>query len=114
MRIFAVLFMEEADAFIQDLEFKKLKKVLYTIDLAEKTQDARLFKKLSGNIWEFRTLTGGQQIRLLAFWDKRSPLETLVIATHGFVKKTAKVPACELAKAERLRLEYCKQTKPKP
>jgi hypothetical protein len=28
--------MEEADAFIQDLEFKKLKKVLYTIDLAEK------------------------------------------------------------------------------
>lgn len=37
--------MEEADAFIQGLEYKKLKKVLYTIDLAEKTQDARLLKK---------------------------------------------------------------------
>ncbi|MFN3802894.1 hypothetical protein [Belliella pelovolcani] len=29
----------------------------------------------------------GLQIRLLAFWDKDGSEETLVLATHGFVKK---------------------------
>jgi phage-related protein len=114
MHFFTVLFMEEARNFIQSLGHKEIKKVLYNLDIAEKTQDSRLFKKLGGNIWEFRVLSGGQQIRLLAFWDKRSSIETLVIATHGFVKKTGKVPAREIARAEKSRLEYFQQTKPQP
>lgn len=31
---------------------------------------------------------------------------TLVIATHGFVKKTQKTPKREIEKAEQLRKEY--------
>jgi phage-related protein len=42
--------------------------------------------------------------RLLAFWDTEE--ETLVIATHGFIKKTQKTPAKEIAKAEAMRKEY--------
>lgn len=48
--------------------------------------DADLFKKLSDEIWEFRTLYQGLQYRLLAFWDKTDHSEIMVIATHGFVK----------------------------
>lgn len=39
-----------------------------------------------------------------AFWDTEE--ETLVIATHGIVKKTQKTPLKEIAKAEEIRKEY--------
>ena len=55
--------------------------MFYNIDLAEQTNDPKLFKKLQKDIWEFRTLFEGKQIRLLAFWDKDSKTETLVFAT---------------------------------
>jgi phage-related protein len=42
--------------------------------------------------------------RLLSFWDTVN--ETLVIATHGFVKKTQKTPEKEIAKAEYIRNIY--------
>ncbi len=48
----------------------------------------------------------GQQIRLLAFWDKSDNKETLVIATHGFIKKVDKVPQNELERAKRIKNEY--------
>lgn len=83
-----------------------IRKILYNIDLAEQTNDPRLFKKLSHEIWEFRTRYGGLQIRLLAFWDKDESGSTLVVATHGFVKKTNKVPGKELLRAIRIRKMY--------
>jgi hypothetical protein len=43
---------------------------------------------------------------LLAFWDKKDNKETLVIATHGFIKKVDKVPANEINRALRLRDKY--------
>ncbi|HOI01091.1 MAG TPA: type II toxin-antitoxin system RelE/ParE family toxin [Bacteroidales bacterium] len=78
------------------------------IDLAEQTNDSKLFKKLQKDIWEFRTNFAGLQIRLLAFWDRSDNKETLVIATHGFIKKVNKVPASEIARAVRLRDKYFK------
>jgi hypothetical protein len=36
---------------------------------------------------------------LLAFWDKTSATETLVVSTHGFIKKRSKVPDNEIQKA---------------
>jgi len=65
-----------------------------------------LFKKLQDDIWEFRKKFGGLQIRLLAFWDKSDNKNTLVIATHGFIKKVDKVPANEIHRAVRLRNKY--------
>ncbi|MCF8459252.1 MAG: type II toxin-antitoxin system RelE/ParE family toxin [Flavobacteriales bacterium] len=92
MRYFETRFLEDADRFVASLDQKTIKKVFYNIDLAEQTNDPKLFKKLQKDIWEFRTKFGGVQIRLLAFWDKTENSETLVIATHGFVKKVDKVP----------------------
>jgi phage-related protein len=106
MRYFETRFLEEAKAFIAKLDPKTVKKVFYNIDLAEQTNDPRLFKKLQHDIWEFRTQYAGLQVRLLAFWDKTGSRETLVIATHGFVKKVDKVPANEIERAVRLREKY--------
>jgi hypothetical protein len=45
-------------------------------------------------------------VRLLAFWDKTDKKETLVIATHGFIKKVDKVPINEIERAVRLKNKY--------
>lgn len=87
---FDVLFLEDARKFLIGLDDKPRTKVLYNLDKARIVNDPKLFKKLSVNVWEFRTKYNGLQYRLLAFWDKTESLATLVIATHGFVKKVDK------------------------
>ena len=109
MRFFETRFLEDAEEFIAGLDPKTIKKVLYNIDLAEQTNDPKLFKKLQGDIWEFRTKYAGSQIRLLAFWDKIEVKETLIIATHGFIKKANKIPRKEIRRAEVIRREYFDQ-----
>lgn len=65
-------------------------------------KDINLFKKLGDSeIWEFRTLYNGTAYRLFAFWDRDS--DTLVVATHGIIKKSQKTPKGEIEKAERIR-----------
>ncbi len=76
MQYFQTWFIQEADKFIAGLNPKAARKVLYNIDLAEQSNDPKLFKKLQQDIWEFRTNFGGIQIRLLAFWDKDHEIET--------------------------------------
>lgn len=109
MRYFETRFLEEADEFIASLDRKSAQKIFYNIDLAEQTNDPKLFKKLHGEIWEFRSRYLGNQNRLLAFWDKTESTETLVLATHGFVKKDQKIPQKEIEKAERIKQEYFKR-----
>ncbi len=63
-------------------------------------------KKLSDSISEFRTRFNKKQYRLLAFWDKTDKTDTLVIASHRFVKKTNTVDRKEINKAEKLMEKY--------
>ena len=56
------------------------------------------------DIWEFRTLYSGIAYRLFAFWDTER--ETLVITTHGIIKKTQKTPLKEIAKAIEIKRKY--------
>ena len=79
---------------------------MFNVRVAEQTNDPELFKKLNDNIWEFRTKFSKRQIRILAFWDKTNNVETLVLATNGFIKKTSKTPQKEIKRAERIRSEY--------
>lgn len=96
---FEVELLDEVDKFLKVLDEKTREKVLYNIWKARMVQDSELFKKVSGDIWEFRTLYQGRQIRLLAFWDKTSNKPKIVICTHGFLKKDWKVPKQEIDKA---------------
>ncbi len=106
MKFFETVFLEEADRFIRTLDFKSQRKILYNIRIAEQSNDPKLFKKITENIWEFRTKYLGKQIRLLAFWDKRENTETLVVASNGFVKRRQKIPQKEIKKAEQIREKY--------
>jgi phage-related protein len=106
MQKFQTRFLEEADKFISELDSKTVRKIFYNIDLAEQTNDPKLFKKLKNDIWEFRTVFAGIQIRLLAFWDKSDNTDTLVFATHGFIKKVDKVPKNEIERAVRIKDQY--------
>ena len=103
---FKVIMSSEADAFLDTLRQDIKDKIVYNVDkVANGYMDKDLFKKLDGtDIWEFRTLYKGIQYRLLAFWD--TDAETLVIATHGFVKKTQKTPSKEINKAEAIKKLY--------
>ena len=64
---------------------------------------SRNYKKTFGNLEQSLV---GNKIRLLAFWDKDSKTETLVIATHGFIKKVDKVPANEIERAVNIRNKF--------
>ena len=76
MRFFETLFLDEVSNLFSKLDFKTIRKILYNIDL------------------------------VLAFWDKTSEIKTLVIATHGFIKKVDKIPNKEIDKAINLRNKY--------
>ena len=58
---------------------------------------------------EFRTLFNETYYRLFAFWDKTGQTETVVISTHGQIKKTDKTSIADLEKAERIRKLYFKR-----
>ena len=106
---FKVEFLDEAVEFIESLEEKTKAKIYYNIKLSQYKNDNELFKKLTDNIWEFRTLYNKTHYRFFAFWDKTNKQETLVISTHGIEKKTGKVPKSEILKAENLRTIYFEQ-----
>lgn len=105
-KYFEILFLEEAFEFLSGLDRKHYEKILYNIRKCQIELDPKLFKKLSDDIWEFRTLYQGLQYRLLAFWDKTASIETLVVSTHEFIKKRSKVPDNEIQKAINIRTKY--------
>jgi hypothetical protein len=105
-KLFEVLILDEAFEFLNGLDRKHYEKIIYNIRKSQVDRDPELLKKLSDDIWEFRTLYQGLQYRLLAFWDKTSNTETLVVSTHGFVKKRSKVPDNEIQKAMNIRTNY--------
>ena len=103
---FEIELLEDAREFLRTLDKKVRYKIIFNIDKSKKINDPELFKKLDSEIWEFRTKYLNQQHRLLAFWDKRDSKKILVICTHGFIKKTQKVPKQEIEKARKLMRQY--------
>lgn len=108
---FSVEFLEPVLEFLESLDQKTKEKVLYNIWKSRSVNDNDLFKKLDGEIWEFRTLYKKQYLRLFAFWDKSNNKDTIVISTHGFFKKTSKTPKAEIERAESLREKYFNEKK---
>lgn len=105
-KLFDIVFLDEAFEFLSSLDKKHYEKILFNIRKAQIEHDPELFKKLKDEIWELRTLYQGLQYRLLAFWDKTNSENTLVVSTHGFIKKRSKVPDNEIQRAIQLRIKY--------
>lgn len=93
---FRIEFLDEAKSFLDRLDKKSREKILYNIWKARSINDRELFKKLQAEIWEFRTKYNKTYYRLFAFWDKYDKEETVVISTHGLIKKNDKIPQAEI------------------
>lgn len=97
---FKVILLGEVWDLLDTIDEKSKDKIFYNIDKSKYVNDPELFKKLDDLIWEFRTKYNKTYYRLLAFWDKTGDTETLVVATHGIIKKTDKMPKGEVEKAK--------------
>lgn len=105
-RKFNVILLGDVWDFLDSIDEKSKEKILYNIDKAKYVNDPELFKKLDEVIWEFRTKYKKTYYRLLSFWDKSDNQDTLVIATHGIIKKTDKIPKAEIEKSKAIMKQY--------
>lgn len=108
-----VIFLPQAEDFVDSLEEKTRRKLFQAI---RKTSDriiGQWFKKLAGSdgIYEFRIDDNGKFYRLFAFWDNSQQDETLIVGTHGLIKKSNKTPKEDIKKAERIMKEYIEENK---
>jgi phage-related protein len=106
---FDVILLGEVWDLLDTLDEKSKDKILYNIDKAKYVNDPEIFKKLDDLIWEFRTKYQKSQYRLFSFWDKTDTVKTLVVATHGLIKKTDKIPKDEINKAKAIMKQYFEQ-----
>ena len=85
---------------------KTAQKVTWVLSLIEDLDvvPTTYFKKLIGSeeIWECRIQLGSNAYRIFCFFDGNS----VVVLTHGLVKKTQKTPKGEIEKAESYRRDY--------
>ncbi len=98
------------EEFLDSLPGKVAQKIAWVLELLE-TQGmlpATYFKKLvNTEIWECRIQHGSNIYRIFCFFDKGS----IIILTHGFIKKTQKTPHDEIKRAEEYRTDYMKRSK---
>jgi len=106
---FEVVLLGEVWDLLDTIDEKSKDKIFYNIDKSKYVNDPELFKKLDDLIWEFRTKYRKTYYRLFAFWDKTDNIETLVVATHGIIKKTDKVPKAEIERAKAIMKQYFEQ-----
>jgi phage-related protein len=97
--------------FLDSLSAKVAQKVLWTLSLLEDLEivPTIYFKKLMGTdeIWECRIQYGSNIYRIFCFFDSHS----LVVLTHGLVKKSQKTPQREIERAESYRKEFLSRRK---
>lgn len=110
---FRIDFLDDAKEFLDRLDEKSREKIIYNVWKARFTNDKELFKKLQDEIWEFRTKYNKTYYGLFAFWDKTDKQDTVVITTHGLIKKAEKIPKSDIEKAERVREHYFNNKKEK-
>ena len=102
--LFEIEFLDEAREFIKQLSEDEKKVLLKRIEAAKITRNSKYFEKLTKEIWEFRARHNGLQYRIFAFWDKSR--KSIVLGTHGYIKKTQKAPLQEIKHAEQIMKNY--------
>jgi len=94
------------EEFLDSLPDGHAQKVTWVLRLVESLERVpqQYLKKLVGtdDLWEVRVQIGGNNYRLLGFFE---PREVLVL-TQGFSKKQQKIPQREIDLAYRRRSEY--------
>ncbi len=95
--------------FLDSLSGKVAQKVTWVLKLLEDLDvvPASYFKKLVGteDIWECRVQFASNAYRIFCFFEGKS----VVVLTHGFVKKTQKTPRQKIQMAEAYKRDYLKR-----
>ena len=109
-----VVFLEEAEGYFGELPNKVKDKFTYNFTKTLLGYKGEWFEKLQSTtgIFEFRVRDEVKFYRIFAFWDGAGAEKTLIVATHGFEKKSNKTPSKEIAKAEQIKKKYF-NSKPK-
>lgn len=110
-----VIFYRTADGkcpvedFLDSLSGKVAQKITWVLKLIEELDivPALYLKKLIGSeeIWECRIQFGSNTYRILCFFEGNS----VVVLTHGFIKKSQKTPSAEIERAEAYRRDYLRR-----
>lgn len=107
---FDIKLLEDALDFLKSLDEKVRKRVLKDMDKSRYELNNSVFKKLGNTgFWEIRTSYMRIEYRLLAFWDVTT--KSMVVATHGFVKKSMKIPENEYVRARNIQAQYYEDKK---
>ena len=92
--------------FLDSLSGKAAQKVSWVLSLIEDIDivPSTYFRKLvsTEEIWECRIQLGSNAYRIFCFFDGNS----VVVLTHGMIKKTQKTPQREIERAETYRRDY--------
>ncbi|MBI5969949.1 MAG: type II toxin-antitoxin system RelE/ParE family toxin [Deltaproteobacteria bacterium] len=110
-----VIFYKTADGkcpvrdFLDFLPGKVAQKVTWVLSLLEDLDfvPSSYFKKLVGTegIWECRISFGSNIYRIFCFYADNS----VVVLTHGIIKKSRKIPRAEIERAEAYRGDFLKR-----
>jgi phage-related protein len=94
------------EEYFDSLTNKQFEKIAFVLDIIEQADivPRNFFKKLKGTdeIWEVRVRQSNDIFRILGFFDGKD----LVILNHAFTKKSQKIPAKEIATAEKQKRDY--------
>ena len=95
--------------FLDSLPSKAAQKVTWVLNLLEDLAviPSSYFKKLIGteDIWECRVQFGSNAYRIFCFFVDNA----VIVLTHGFVKKSQKIPKHEIERAEVYRRDFLKR-----
>lgn len=110
-----VIFYRTADGkcpvqnFLDSLSGKAAQKVTWVLSLLEDLDivPSSYLKKLTGSeeIWECRIKYGSNAYRIFCFFVGKS----VVVLTHGIIKKSQKTPWKEIEKAEAYKRDFLKR-----
>ena len=87
-----VKLLDEATSYFDEIDEKIKAKFFKSFEKVESGHKGDWFKHLEDEIWEFRERDSSKCYRIFAFWDKTNVNHTLVLTTHGIIKKTEKTP----------------------
>jgi phage-related protein len=109
-KLIEIILLPEAEKFVDKIEKSARKKLFYAIRKTKMRLYGDWFEKLksSKDIFKFRVKDSNKFFRLFAFWDGSGATETLIVCTHGLIKKTNKTPKQDIERAEMIKEKYFK------
>lgn len=103
---FRVEVLEDAKQFLDGIDEKSREKIITTFGKPKEQMIKNFLKSYKTKFGSSELNTTKLTSDFFAFWNKTDKEDTIVISTHGIIKKTDKIPKKEIEKAERIRQQY--------